>query len=211
MRSVTSAGVVAVALVAAGCGGSNGVSSSSPSVDIIVSAPVSTSPWIAEFERNGAQLAADQVNARGGIRLDGRKRRIVIKVMDNAGSPQQAAAIARTAVSDHAAALLMDGVGAAAVADVTDPANLPTFVVFDGGASIVDPVKRPTIFRLAPADKYMTMRLADYLAGRHPRIAIIADDTSYGSDGLSSLRSAFQRDEINVVNTSTVASSATDV
>ena len=211
MRSVPFVGVVAVALAAAGCGGGNSVSSSSPSVDIIVSAPVSTSPWIADFERNGAELAADQVNARGGIRIDGRKRRLVIKVMDNAGSPQQAAAIARTAVSDHAAALLMDGVGAAAVADVTDPANLPTFVVFDGGASIVDPVKRPTIFRLAPADKYMTMRLADYLAGRHPRIAIIADDTSYGSDGLSSLRSAFQRDEISVVNTSTVASGATDV
>jgi ABC-type branched-subunit amino acid transport system substrate-binding protein len=200
-----------MALVAAGCGGGSSVSSTTPSVDIIVSAPVSTSPWIAEFERNGAELAADLVNARGGVQLDGHKRRLVIKVMDNAGSPQQAAAIARTAVGDHAAALIMDGVGAAAVADVTGPANVSTFDVFDGGASIVDPVKRPTIFRLAPADKYMTMRLADYLAGHHPRIALIADDTSYGSDGLSSLRAAFQRDEIKIVSTSTVAATATDV
>ena len=196
-------------LVMSACSGSSKPAGSS--VEIVVSAPVTTSPWIATAERNGAELAASQLNAQGGVAFGGKKHQVTIRVLDNGGSPQQAAAIARQAVSDHAAALIMDGVGAAAVADITKPAQLPTFVVFDGGSSVIDPVARPTMFRLAPADKYMTMRLADYLAASHPKMGIVVDDTSYGSDGLSSLTAAFARDELPVINHSTVPSSASDV
>jgi ABC-type branched-subunit amino acid transport system substrate-binding protein len=180
-------------------------------VEFVVSAPVSTSPWIAGFERTGAQLAAAQLNAKGGVKYGGSTHRVVVTVLDNAGSPQQVAAHARRAVADHAAALIIDGVGAAAVADVTGPAGLPTFVVFDGGASVVDVAKRPTIFRLAPADKYMTLRLADYLAARKPKVAVIADDTAFGTDGATSLTGAFGRDEIPVVSRTVVPASSGDV
>ncbi|MDQ1747112.1 MAG: branched-chain amino acid transport system substrate-binding protein [Frankiaceae bacterium] len=207
-RSVLAAGVLATAALGAGCSPS---AKSGSDVEFVVSAPVSTSPWIARFERNGAELAASQLNAHGGITYGGAKHHVVVTVLDNAGSPQQVAAHARQAVSDHAAALIIDGVGAAAVADVTGPAGLPTFVVFDGGASIVDPVKRPTIFRLAPADKFMTLRLADYLAAKHPQVGIIVDDTSFGTDGLASLQSAFARDEIKVRSKSVVPSGSGDI
>jgi ABC-type branched-subunit amino acid transport system substrate-binding protein len=200
--------IVATAVLGSGCSGSG---PSGASVEFIVSAPVSTSPWIAGFERNGAELAAAQLNARGGIKYGGSSHHVVVTVLDNAGSPQQVAAHARKAVADHAGALIIDGVGAAAVAGITGPAGLPTFVVFDGGASITDPVQRPTIFRLAPADKFMTMRLADYLAAKHPRIGIIADDTSFGTDGSASLVSAFARDEISVPTKSVVPAGSGDV
>ena len=202
------AGVLAFAALGTGCTGSG---PSGSDVEFVVSAPVSTSPWIARFERNGAELAAAQLNAKGGIKYGGKSHKVVVTVLDNAGSPQQVAAHARKAVADHAAALVIDGVGAAAVADVTGPAGLPTFVVFDGGASITDPVNRPTIYRLAPADKFMTMRLADYLAAKHPQIGIIADDTSFGTDGAASLTSAFDRDEINVKTKSVVPTGSGDV
>jgi len=202
------AGVLAFAALGTGCTGSG---PSGSDVEFVVSAPVSTSPWIARFERNGAELAAAQLNAKGGIKYGGKSHKVVVTVLDNAGSPQQVAAHARKAVADHAAALVIDGVGAAAVADVTGPAGLPTFVVFDGGASITDPVNRPTIYRLAPADKFMTMRLADYLAAKHPQIGIIADDTSFGTDGATSLTSAFDRDEINVKTKSVVPTGSGDV
>ena len=178
---------------------------------IVVSAPVSTSPWIATFERNGAQLAADELNGDGGVKFGGSKHKVVITVRDNGGSPQRAAADARAAVSAHAAALIIDGVGAGAVSDVASAAKLPVFVVFDGGASVVDPAKRPTLFRMAPADKPMSVRLADYLAGRHPKIAILADDSSYGSDGTSAMQAAFKRDETQVVSTGVVATGSSDV
>ena len=205
--------VAAAAVVASGCGGTGSPSSGGkgPSVTIAVSAPVSTSPWIATAERNGAQLAAMQLNGGHALKMAGKRYRVDIKVLDNAGSPAQAAANARQAVAMHAAALITDGVGAAGVADITGAAHLPTFVVFEGGAGVVDPQNRPTMFRLAPADKYMTMRLADYLAGRHPKVGIVADDTSFGHDGLSSLVAAFARDELPVVQQSTVPAGTSDV
>jgi len=209
-----SSSLVAVAgcLLVAACGGSSGsTSSSAPAVTVVVSAPTSTSPWLATFERNGAQLAANQINAKHSLKLAGKSYRIELKVLDNAGSPQQAAANARQAVSMRAAALIIDGVGAAAVADITGPAHLPTFVVFEGGAGIIDPEQRPTMFRLAPADKYMTMRLADYLAGRHPKVGIVADDTSFGHDGLDSLTAAFARDEISVAQKAVVPAGTSNV
>lgn len=180
-------------------------------VTFVVSAPVSTSPWIAEFERNGAELAAAQLNAAGGVTFGGHAHHVRIDVRDNGGSPQQVVADARAAVSEHAAALIIDGVGAKAVADVTDPAHLPVFVVFDGGASFIDAKERPTLFRLAPADQPMTLRLADYLAAQHPKIGLITDDTGFGTDGAASLRPAFARDKIAVVSQSTVPASAADV
>ena len=208
----SSAVAIAGCLLATSCAGSSGsTSSSGPTVTVVVSAPTSTSPWLATFERNGAQLAANQINAKHSLKLAGKNYRVEVKVLDNAGSPQQAAANARQAVSMHAAALIIDGVGAAAVADITGPAHLPTFVVFEGGAGIVDPEKRPTLFRLAPADKYMTMRLADYLAGRHPKVGIVADDTSFGHDGLDSLTAAFARDEIEVTQKVVVPAGTSNV
>ncbi|HVT64309.1 MAG TPA: ABC transporter substrate-binding protein [Mycobacteriales bacterium] len=210
MRLRLSALIAVVLAVVSGCGGGSSPTSG-PTVAIVISAPVSTTPWIASFERNGAELAVDEINEHGGAVINGVHTRLVVQVHDNHGSPSQAAAIARQAVDEHAAALIFDGVGAAAIAQVTDKAGLPAFDVFDGGQSIVDPERRPTIYRLAPADKYLTLRLADYLAARKPKIAIVADDTGYGADGRSSLASAFRRDEIAVVTASSVASTTTDV
>ena len=212
-RGAAAVGVVtAASLVVTACSGSStSPSSQGPAVTIVVSAPVSTSPWVATAERNGAQLAATQINARHTLKLNGKRYRLAVKVLDDAGSPQQAAANARQAVSMRAAALITDGVGAAGVADITGAAHLPTFVVFEGGADIVDPQKKPTMFRLAPADKYMTMRLADYLAGRHPKVGIVADDSSFGRDGLASLVAAFARDELPVVKQAVVPAGTSDV
>jgi len=190
-----------------GCSGT----SRGDDVTIVVSAPTTTAPWIAEFERNGAELAAAQLNAAGGIKFGGKAHHVRVDVHDNGGSPQRVVSDAQTAVSEHAAALIIDGVGAKAVADVTDPAHLPVFVVFDGGESFIDPATRPTLFRLAPADQPMTMRLADYLAGGHPKIGLITDDTGFGTDGAASLRPAFTRDKISVVSAASVPSSSADV
>jgi ABC-type branched-subunit amino acid transport system substrate-binding protein len=206
---------VSVALAAAVTGG--GVltaCSGTPAGDdlrIVVSAPVSTSPWIAEFARRGADLAAEQLNAEGGVEYGGRAHQVVVEVRDNAGSPQQVVADARAAVDRGAAALVIDGVGAAAVADVTDPASLPVFVVFDGGESFIDAGTNRTLFRMAPADRPMAIRLADYLAAAEPRIGLISDDTGFGRDGADAMREAFARDHIEIAKDLTVATTASDV
>lgn len=211
-RRVVLALVPAVAMaLLGGCGNGSGGNSGGDTVTIVVSAPVTTSPWIADFEGKGAELAAAQLNADGGVNFGGSAHHVRIDVHDNGGSPQRVVADAQTAVSEHAAALIIDGVGAKAVADVTDPAHLPVFVVFDGGESFIDAKARPTLFRLAPADQPMAMRLADYLAASKPKIGLVTDDTGFGTDGADALKPAFVRDKITVVSQATVPSTASDV
>jgi ABC-type branched-subunit amino acid transport system substrate-binding protein len=64
---------------------------------------------------------------------------------------------------------------------------------------------------MAPADKPMSIRLADYLADRHPKVAILADDSSYGADGVAAMQAAFARDRTRVVSTGVVAAGTSDV
>src|SRR6476646_3791203 len=61
----------------------------------------------------------------------------------------------------------------------------------------------------APASS-IRPRVRHYLAAKHPKIAVIADDSGFGADGASSLRPAFDRDKIPVVSQATVPASAAD-
>ncbi len=185
--------LLACALLLPACAAGGGGSSAGEAL-FVVSAPLTGEPWVGRFVERGARLAAAELNQGGGI--DGRTVRI--EVLDNAGSPQRAAANARTAVSRGALALVTDGVGALAVAEVSEPVDLPVFVVFEGGASIVDPEARPTIFRLAPANAPMSRRLADYVSEKASKVALLADGTSYGREGVEATRASLARNKIEV-------------
>src|SRR3954447_1731822 len=189
----------------AGCGGGG------DEVPVVVSAPVSTEPWIATSIKNGAQLAVDEINRRGGIRLKVGRKPLKLVVLDNASSPATTLANAREAVSRHAAVLLTDGTGASAVADITDAAKLPAFILFNGGADLIEPARHPSMFRLAPADAIMTRRLADYIANQRPKVAMLTDDSGYGEQGRAALRDAFKVDEVQVVSDQTIPRRATDL
>jgi ABC-type branched-subunit amino acid transport system substrate-binding protein len=173
---------------------------------VVVSAPLTAQPWIGSFLDKGARLAAAEVDAGAG-------RHVRVEVLDNGGSAQTAAAHARRAVQEGAVALITDGVGAKAIAAVTDPAKLPVFITFEGGASLTDPKALPTLFRLAPANKYLCRRLADYLAAVQPGrpVAVIADDSSYGREGASTVRDDLLHDDVAVPSTQTVPTGASDV
>ena len=54
---------------------------------------------------------------------------------------------------------------------MTDPAHLPVFVCFEGGSGIIDPARRPSLFRMAPPDTVLARRLADYIANDKPKVA----------------------------------------
>lgn len=159
-------------------------------VTIVVSAPLSTSPWVAESVVRGTRLAVDELNAAG------KKYRVV--ELDHADNVQRAQANARRAVDEKAAAIVTDGVGAVAVAGVTEPARLPVFVTFEGGEGIVDETARPALFRMAPANRPMAVRLTDYLAGKRPKLAVLTDDSGYGRDGRADLERAIAQNDLNV-------------
>jgi branched-chain amino acid transport system substrate-binding protein len=200
------AGVVALCVAACGGAGEGG-----DGLAVVVSAPVSSQPWIARSITQGAKLAVDDVNARGGVVVGTQHEKLRLQVLDNGGSPANALANARTAVSEHALALLTDGTGAVSVASVTAPAHLPVFICFDGGAGLIDPQRRPTLFRMAPADPIMASRLADYVANSRPRVALLSDDSDYGHQGHDALRKALAIDRIAVVADQTIQQRAADV
>lgn len=195
--------VTATACAGGGASGSDAL--------IVVSVPTSTQQWVARFAERGAQLAADELNRAGGVEYGGRKHKVVIQVLDNGGSPQQAASIARTAVARRAVALITDGTGAEAVAAVSGPASLPVFVVFEGGEGFIDPDRRPTLFRLAPANTPMATRLSDYVSEKQPTVALLTDDSAYGRDGRAALQVAFRRNELALAADVVVPASATDL
>lgn len=209
-RRLAAAGAAAAVLVVASCGGS-GQGRGGDDVVVAVSAPLSSQPWIGDFIRRGAQLAVDDANREGGAKVGSARRPVRLMVMDNGGSAQEAVSNARSAVAAHAAVLLVDGIAAPAVADVTDPAHLPTFVCFQGGDDLVDPATRPTLFRMAPENRPMARRLADYIANARPKVAILSDDSTYGRDGRAALRENFDIDHVQVVDDAVVPATASDL
>jgi ABC-type branched-subunit amino acid transport system substrate-binding protein len=195
-----------MALLATACNAGGG-SSTEGEVLVVVSAPLTAQPWIGRFAERGAKLAADELNEAGGAA----GKKVVISVLDNGGSPQRAVANARAAVAQGAAALITDGVGAVAITEVSDPASLPVFVVFEGGISLVDPKERPTLFRMAPSNKPMATRLSDYLSEQVKVVGLISDDSSYGREGAAQSRLAFKRNEIRLAADAAVPEGASDV
>jgi ABC-type branched-subunit amino acid transport system substrate-binding protein len=134
------------------------------------------------------------------VRVGAGRKKLKLVVLDNGGSPANALSNAREAVSDGALALLTDGTGAVSVASVTDPAHLPVFICFDGGAGLIDPQQRPTLFRMAPADPILARRLADYVANAKPKVGLLTDDSGYGQDGHRAVAAALRTDEVPVVS-----------
>jgi ABC-type branched-subunit amino acid transport system substrate-binding protein len=173
---------------------------------VVVSAPLTAQPWIGTVHERGAQLAAQQVGEEKGTTVR-------VEVLDNGGSAQTAVANARKAVSEGAVALITDGVGAEAIAAVTDPVRLPVFVAFEGGASFIGATKHPSLFRLAPANDAMCRRLADYLADTQPGkpFALLSDDSAYGREGAANVKADLLHDEVRVVSEQTVPEGAADV
>jgi ABC-type branched-subunit amino acid transport system substrate-binding protein len=86
-------------------------------------------------------------------------------------------------------------------------------VAFEGGASLIDAARHPSLFRMAPANDAMCRRLADYVADvqRGKSVALIADDSSYGREGIANAKADLLHDEVRVVSEQTVPEGAADV
>jgi branched-chain amino acid transport system substrate-binding protein len=57
--------------------------------------------------KNGVQMALDEVNAKGGIKVDGKMKKVAVRVYDDQGKPEEAAnAVSRLINQDHVAVIL---------------------------------------------------------------------------------------------------------
>jgi ABC-type branched-subunit amino acid transport system substrate-binding protein len=159
---------------------------------------------------NGARLAASEVNANG-IRVDGVTYDLKVETLDSALSPARAVANVRRAVDDHAVAIVDEGTGIDASWRVAARTGVPIGVVFEGGEGIIDPQRRPNVFRIAPSDHGIAFRLAEYLIPKGLKLAIVEDDSDYGAAGAAALRKAFAQNRSSVAVEETVPASPLDL
>jgi branched-chain amino acid transport system substrate-binding protein len=202
MRRVALLALIA-GLVLAGCGAGKKQAST---LVIAVDAPFTRDPYIATTIANGVRLAAAPLGVKRG---DVANFKVV--TYDNAGSPSRAVANIRRAVDQHAVAIVSDGTGVDAGWKIAAKADIPIGIVYDGDENLVDPRKRPNVFRIAPTNHGMAFRLAEYLVPKRLKIALLTDDTGYGRAGRASLDRAFAEDTRSVVARVQIPSSATDL
>ena len=187
---------LALALCVAACGGGAGGSStqSATPLTIVVNAPFTGAPEVAEAIANGVDLAVQQ-RTQGGVLTAGDHRyRIRISKLDDELSPLQALRNVRTAIDDHALAVVDEGTGVDASWPAANAAHLPIGIVYQGGQELIDPVKRLNVFRIAPTDRGLAFRLGEYVAPKHDKVAFLVDDTAYGSQGRQALDKAWAFD-----------------
>src|SRR4029450_4179675 len=209
--AVARLGAAALAVLAlgaaAGCGGGTEDSGSPPGARvvghrpsptglvIVVNAPFSKPPYVAQSIANGVELGVQAEGGAGGFGVGDRNYRVKVVKLDNELSPRQALRNVRQAVDRHAIAVIDEGTGVDASWRVAREADLPLGIVYQGGLGLVDPELRPNVFRIAPTDRGVAFRLGGYLVPKRLRVALLYDDTGYGQQGKLALEKAFAMDE----------------
>ena len=182
--------LAALALLAAGCGKSSG-SSDLGHLTVVVDVPVTGSPYIAQTIRQGLELATSNLNAGGGVRAGEKSYRLDVKLYDNHLSARQAVEDTRRALDANTVAIVTDGTGVDATWQIAEREGVPICITYDGGSGLVDAETRPNVFRIAPTNHGIAFRYAEYLVPKKPKVALLSDDSAYGSEGAADLDRAF--------------------
>jgi ABC-type branched-subunit amino acid transport system substrate-binding protein len=199
--------LLVVVLALCGCGGTKKQSST---LLIAVDAPFSRSPYIGQTIARGVELAASEINVAGIAGSDGTYT-LKVKRYDNALSPRKALGNVRQAIADGAVAIVDDGTGVDASWQVARDAHVPICITYDGGSGLVDLETRPNVFRIAPTNRGIAFRLAEYTIPKGLKLAIMHDDTTYGEQGADALGKAFEQNPESVAVKLTLPARDTDL
>jgi ABC-type branched-subunit amino acid transport system substrate-binding protein len=190
--------LVSIALCAAGCGGAESNKEAPATLTIVVNAPFTGAPYVAQAIANGVELGIQSRARDGVVSVGDHSYRIRVQKLDNELSPSRALRNVRRAIDEHALAVIDEGTGVDASWKPAEEAHLPVGIVYQGGTELVDPVSRPNVFRIAPTDRGLAYRLAEYLVPKGLHVALMTDDTDYGRQGAAALTKAFALNPENV-------------
>ncbi|MHB8451578.1 MAG: ABC transporter substrate-binding protein [Mycobacteriales bacterium] len=198
-RLLAAAAAAAVTLAAAGCAGHGGTAggsghgSTAQTVTIALGGPFSgaEAPTGQQIQE-GAALAANAINAAGGISAGPRKGdRIVFKNFDDADDPALAASDMRRIVDDPSIiAFVGSGLsdGSIAAAPIASRANLTYLAAYASSAEILAvSTAHPSVFIVPPTFPAYAFSVTDeLLAAGYRRPALLHLQGSYG-DGVANL------------------------
>ena len=199
-----------LALLAAGCGKSSS-SSDLGHLTVAVDVPVTGSPYVAQTIRQGLELATANLNAGGGVRAGEKSYRIDVKLYDNHLSARQAVEDTRRALDANAIAIVTDGTGVNATWQIAQRDGVPISITYDGGSGLVDAETRPNVFRIAPTNHGIAFRYAEYLVPKKLKVALLSDDSAYGSEGAADLDRAFSENPEAVATKLTLPAGQSDL
>ncbi|GAA4301182.1 ABC transporter substrate-binding protein [Actinomadura luteofluorescens] len=185
MKKFTMGAVLAVAsLAVSACGqgllGSDDAEDSGP-ITIGMAIPLSgSSADIGPYMKNGAQMAVDEINARGGVG----KRKLRLRVEDDACDPKTAVA---------AASKLVAAKIAVSVGGYCSGATLPTLPVFDRARiPMIIPAANSTelvaqrlkhVFLINGTGDQQAVAAMNWMTKSGPKkVAVLHDNTSYSKD-----------------------------
>ena len=129
--------------------------------------------------RNGAKMAAEDINARGGILGNS----IMVMEMDDASDPKQAVSVANKFVSQKIT-MLVGHVNSGTSIPASDVYREENIIAITPSSTNVVLTDRgyPNIFRICGRDDKQGQVAGDYLLKHYKRkkVAIIHDKTAYG-------------------------------
>ncbi|HSD81432.1 MAG TPA: ABC transporter substrate-binding protein [Solirubrobacteraceae bacterium] len=202
--------IAGLALLAAGCGRGSG-SGDLGRLTVAVDVPVTGSPYVAQTIRHGVELATSNLNAGGGVRAGDKSYLLDVKLYDNHLSARQAVEDTRRALDAHAVAIVTDGTGVDATWQLAKRDGVPIAITYDGGSGLVDADARPNVFRIAPTNHGIAFRYAEYLIPKKLEVALLTDDSAYGSAGAADLARAFSQNPEAVATKLTLPAGQSDV
>ena len=128
------------------------------------------------------QLEVDQINAAGGVL--GRQLKVVYEDTKNQPAEASAAAV-RLVTRDNVAAIFGEFHSSAALAEIEIAhKNGVPWVGTDVWADKITAQQYPEVFRLAPSNSLVYVRIAEWMADQgFKHVAIIAENTDFGQDG----------------------------
>jgi branched-chain amino acid transport system substrate-binding protein len=177
--------ILFVALVLAGLGGCKSGSDSSGNIHIGMLAPLTgTGASFGASQRDGVQLAIDEINAKGGI--NGRKIDLIIE--DTKTEPPVAVTAANKLVYQNKVPVIIGSAASLdvpAYMDILEKAQIPQIVPVAVLPKITEGDAKWT-FRSAMNDKIAATKMAEFVVNelQAKKISLLIEDSAFGGTGL---------------------------
>jgi branched-chain amino acid transport system substrate-binding protein len=156
--------------------------------------------------RNGIELVADTINATGGIKALGGAR-INLVVTDATSNPTAAAAAAQRLITKNELTAILGAFGsslALAISEVTARADIPFLT--DSFADEITGRGLESVFQVTPkasvtgrAQVNYTLAIAEAAGSKIEKLAIMYEDTAYGTAQSRGLRRAAKDASVEIV------------
>lgn len=180
-------------------------------VRIGIPAPLSGgSAEYGEFMRQGATLAADEINARGGIS----GKRLELEFEDSQGQPAEAVNAAEKLITRdrvNVVTCAFNSSATLAVAEVAKREGVPLVVGLSTADGITGPA-HPIVFRVCAPNTTLAELLGDYIAQleRPSTIAYVFEKTDFGTNLADVVRRRLENAGIKTTNSEGVNQHETD-